>query len=490
MKALPVLSMAFFAAHLWASTRISLNGEWQFRLDPQRNGESQGWAVRMPDGAESVVVPHTWNVGKYADNEGTAWYFREFPAPDNVRGRHVELQFDATFYKSRVWFNGVLLGAHEGGYTAYHFDVTPHLKPRNFIAVELNNEPGLATIPGWAMKLKDSKNIWYDWWHYGGIVRDVGLIVSDTVLIRRQQIRTRLEGTSADVTTRVFIENFGAAARDGKLRVKAYAPGSNAPAATVETVVHATLGATKSSLSFRLERPMLWHFDHPNVYRIEVELLAGDTTIDTLAENFGVRTIEFRDRKLYLNGEAVRLTGMTRHEESPWEGLAETRGTIKHDYDEMKDLQVTLTRPVHYPQHPYVLDYCDRNGILLIPEIPMWQFSEAQMSDPRVIQLAKHQMTEMIEQAYNHPSILGWSVCNESATNTPGGRAYFEALYATVKKLDPDRYVTYADDQISAGADPKINSASVADFIMMNQYFGTWHGSAEGLRTDTRPRRT
>jgi beta-glucuronidase len=154
---------------------------------------------------------------------------------------------------------------------------------------------------------------------------------------------------------------------------------------------------------------------------------------------------------------------------------------MKRDFDVMKELQTTLTRPVHYPQHPYILDYCDRNGILLIPEIPMWQFSEAQMRDPQVIALAQRMMREMIEQSYNHPSIFAWSVCNESATNTPGGRAYFQTMYETVKKLDPDRYVSYADDKISRRADPAVNAASLADFIMMNEYFGSWHGAEGGL---------
>ena len=101
---------------------------------------------------------------------------------------------------------------------------------------------------------------------------------------------------------------------------------------------------------------------------------------------------------------------------------------------------------MHYPQHPDVLDYADRNGVLLVPEIPMWQFSEEQMSDPKVLALAKRMMQEMIEQAGNHPSIFAWSVCNESATSTPGGRAYVKAMVDHVKALDPGRYVSYADD--------------------------------------------
>ena len=165
--------------------------------------------------------------------------------------------------------------------------------------------------------------------------------------------------------------------------------------------------------------------------------------LDERAESFGIRTVEIRDRGLWLNGERVRLTGMTRHEESPQEGLAETRGTMKADWDDMKALQVVLTRPVHYPQHPYVLDYADRNGVLLVPEIPMWQFSEEQMKDPKVLALAKRMMQEMIEQAGNHPSIFAWSVCNESATSTPGrprlregdGRAREGARPRTLRQL-------------------------------------------------------
>ncbi len=154
---------------------------------------------------------------------------------------------------------------------------------------------------------------------------------------------------------------------------------------------------------------------------------------------------------------------------------------MKADWDDMKSLHVVLTRPVHYPQHPYVLDYADRNGVLLVPEIPMWQFSEEQMSDPRVLALAKRMMQEMIEQAGNHPSIFAWSVCNESATSTPGGRAYVKAMVDHVKALDPGRYVSYADDGLPWITDASQNANQHTDFVMMNQYFGSWAGPAEGL---------
>jgi beta-glucuronidase len=233
-------------------------------------------------------------------------------------------------------------------------------------------------------------------------------------------------------------------------------------------------------VSLRVPDARLWHFDDPALYRLEVELRdAKGTALDLHSDTFGVRTVEIRDRRLYLNGERVRLTGMTRHEESPWEGLAESAGTIRRDYDEMKGLQVTLTRPVHYPQHPDVLDYCDRNGILLIPEIPVWQFNEKQLSDPRVLALAKQMLREMVEQDGNHPSVFAWSVCNESETATAGGRAYVKTLRDFLKELDPDRFVTFADDGLPGIKQAGDSASHMADFIMMNQYFGTWAGPAD-----------
>jgi beta-galactosidase/beta-glucuronidase len=461
-----------------ASARIDLNGQWQFRTDPVNQGEQQGWYKELPAETETVRVPHTWGIGKHSDFEGTAWYFKTFALSEQVVGKHLELHFGATFYKSRVWLNGVELGGHEGGYTEYWFDVTPHVKNTNFVSIELNNQPGVATIPGWAMKLHSSKNIWYDWWPYGGIVRDAWLSVNDLAMIRRQFVRVKVEGGSANVSDHVFLEGTMRKPLEARVVLKAWAPdGGPTPAATAEQSIKLVPGTQDVTLTLKIDPAKLWGVDDPEVYRMEADLVdAKGNTLDSVTDNFGARTVELRDRKLYLNGEAVRLTGMARHEESPWVGLAETADMVVHDYDDMKNLQMTLTRPVHYPQHPAVLDYCDRHGILLIPEIPVWQFSEKQMSDPKVIELAKHMMTEMIEQAGNHPSIFAWSVCNESSTDTPGGRAYFKTMYDVIKSLDPDRYVTYADDRIAFVDNPQENSASLADFIMWNEYFGAWHG--------------
>ena len=482
----PLVCCLLLASSAHGSARHDLNGEWQFRVDADKSGEARGWTSRAPSDAESVQVPHTWNVGRHDDYEGTAWYFRTFTASEGLLGRHVELNFGATFYRSRAWLNGVELGGHEGGHTAYSLDVTPHLRRDNFLAVQIDNMPTASTIPGWALRLRSGGNIWYDWWHYGGIVRDVWLSASDRALVRRQQIRVKVEGSAAAVTDRVFLENFTRRPLAARLLVRAVPHGGGAAVASAEAKVILRTGAQEEALSLRIEGVRLWHFDRPNLYRMEVELRDPQgALLDSLGDTFGARTLELRDRGLYLNGERVRLSGMTRHEDSPWEGLAETRGTIRQDYDALKELHVTFTRPVHYPQHPDILDYCDRNGILLVPEIPIWQFNEAQLSDPKVVALAQRMMREMIEQSYNHPSILGWSVCNESETSTAGGRAYVRALKDMIDGLDPDRFVTYADDSLPALKRAEDSAASFVDFIMWNQYFGTWAGPASLLPETT-----
>jgi len=480
MTRLPLVACLAFCALSQAATRIGLNDDWQFRTDPQEQGQKAGWTKTPPQPTEAVSVPHTWNLGAHEDYEGVAWYFKVFDIPQALLSQHLEIHFGATFYKAHVWLNGHELGQHEGGHTEYFFDITAKAGERNLLSVEIDNRPGLATIPGWAMRLVPS--IWYDWWHYGGIVRDVWLSVSDNVLVRRQQIRSTVEAGQALVSDRIYFENYGSRSQRIRFWARALAP-DGSPADTYRSdEIDLAPGKSEIPLKLHIAEPRLWSIDHPNVYRVDVTVYASEgRLLDTHTDTFGIRTIELRDRHLLINGERVRLSGMTRHEESPWEGLAETRGTMLHDWRELKALQVTITRPVHYPQNPYILDFADRNGVLLVPEIPIWQMTGKQMADPKLIALAKQMMREMIEQDGNHPSIFGWSVCNESETTSPEGRAYFRQMRAFIRELDPDRFVTFADQDLPGISKAEDDAANDADFIMMNQYFGTWTGPSDQL---------
>ena len=462
-----------------AATRIDLNRDWAFRTE--KGIEAAGlatWSKAIPEGTRAVTVPHTWNrEGADYAYLGTGWYFRSFDLPKLPADAIAQLHFGATFYKARVWLNGVEIGSHEGGYSAYSFDVTSHLRAGNLLVVAIDNRPGMFTIPGFGAR--GAPDAWYDWWAYGGIVRDVWLSVHGPVRVDQQFIRSKLDGANASVNNRVTLESRGA--RRASLRATVTGPDGET-AATHTQPVALKAGTNEVSFAVALKQIKRWDLDHPNLYRMTVALVdSSGRLIESASEYFGLRELVIRDRHLLLNGQRVRLTGMTRHTDSPWEGLAESPGTLRHDWEDMKSLNMTLTRPVHYAPGTRAADFADRRGILLIPEIPVWQASEEQLSNPQYLELAKQQMRELIAQYGNHPSVFAWSVLNESAAGSPGGIRFFREMRSYIRSLDPERYVTLADDNL-----PKLNAAAEsaandADFLMMNQYFGAWHGPREAL---------
>ncbi len=134
-----------------------MNRDWLFRTDPNQIGTAGEWQKKLPRDTESVNLPHTWNIGKHDNYVGKAWYFRTFEMPVQTTSLHVKLHFGATFCSAKVWLNGSDVGEHEGGYTAYALDITPYLRTTNYLAVEIDNRAGEATIPGYAMRGSGNK---------------------------------------------------------------------------------------------------------------------------------------------------------------------------------------------------------------------------------------------------------------------------------------------------------------------------------------------
>ena len=476
LRILLLIAMSLSAAAN-AATRVDLNRDWSFRVEAGSDGLQAGWTSTIPAGTAPVDLPHSWNrAGPDYDYLGVGWYFRRLDLPKLPADAIVQLNFGAAFYKSRVWVNGVEVGAHEGGYSAHSFDISRQLRERNLIVVAVDNRPGMFTIPGFGAR--GAPDAWYDWWAYGGLVRDVWINVHGPVRVANQFIRSKLEGDRATVNDRVRLT-----AREGRtvsLRATVFAPNGE-PAGSHSQQVKVGAGDTEATFSVAVGNIQRWDLDHPNLYRMTVELFDGDRLLDSASDGFGLREIEIRNRHLLINGQRVRLTGMTRHTDSPWDGLAESPGTLRHDWEDMKSLNMTLTRPVHYAPGTRAADFSDRRGILLIPEIPVWQASEEQLSNPQYLALAKLQMRELIEQYGNHPSVFAWSVFNESAAGSPGGIRFFREMRAFIKGLDPGRPVTLADDNLPKLERADQSAANDADFLMMNQYFGAWHGPREAL---------
>lgn len=464
-----------------AAATYVLAGGWYFAIDPSNAGEVGGWADPAFDDSEwaRVEVPHTWNVmPEHAAYEGLAWYRRSFATPEQAAEALVRLRFEAVYYQARVWLNGACLGVHEGGYTPFEFDASAHLMPEgeNVLVVQVDNEARTDRIPSPPM----------GWYNYGGLLRDVSLRVTSRAYVRQQRIVAvpHLIGEDtadeATVAATMWVRNTAAESLHGTIVANVF---DDAGQTVLDEGLRLALDVGPGQEScvegeIAFDAPKLWHFDHPHLYCWSATLLdAGGQTLHVDDVTFGVRSVQLAEGRFVLNGEPMRLVGFNRHADSPQHGPAETVEAMAADYDDMKRLNMVFTRPVHYPQHPFILDYCDRHGILMIPEVPAWQLRPNQMADLPMRALERQQLREMIESEWNHPSIWAWSVANEIASNTPEGRAFVRDMAAYAHEIDPTRPVSFASDRLGQGA---WRDAS-ADFVMMNEYYGMWHGPKAAL---------
>jgi beta-galactosidase/beta-glucuronidase len=468
---------------------LSLSGPWRFATDPEAVGHIRGWTQPDfdDDDWQTVAVPHTWNVmPEYASYTGIAWYRRQLTPPQVADKAHIRLRFGAVFYLAQVWWNGVYLGEHEGGYTPFEFDVSGLARPgaANILVVRVDNRRAMDRLPA-ALTSRWS----YDWWHYGGLVRDVALHFSSRAFVAHQRLVAvpALAGVgraeTATITAAVTVTNASSQWLEGVLTGDVRGDGSDRTVLVTSPAAPVRLppGASRELiLTATIPEPALWHFDHPHLYRWVATLRAtSGQLLHTAAETFGVRSIEVRDASLYLNGEPVRLVGLTRHADSPAHGLAEPVTAMAADFSDLKRLNAVLSRPVHYPPARHTVDYADRHGLLLIPEIPAWQLSEAQLANPRIRTLAHQQLREMIQAHANHPSVWAWSVGNEFASDTPAGHAFVRELMAVAKALDPTRPVGFASNRL--GYRPWADATALTDVVLMNAYFGTWDGPKDRL---------
>lgn len=294
---------------------------WKFKADPQNKGEEDN--RYEPDFDDSswtnVIVPHTWGtMPELEDFEGNAWYRRTFSVPASWKSSYLRLKFDATFYLSKVWLNGTYLGSHEGGYTPYLFEVTDEINygENNVLVVKLNNVRGYYRIPA---KLGGRWS--YDWWHYGGIVRNVYIMATNPVFIQKQKIVSVPDLVdSADIEVKVTVNNTSPSESEITLKAWVY------DEATCEQVwgpeddsnlkTSLTISADSSrefSFTTTMPHPKLWWFDHPNLYILTTEVIdENGKLLHSLSDTFGIRKIELKDAHFYLNGEWVRLVGITK----------------------------------------------------------------------------------------------------------------------------------------------------------------------------------
>jgi len=469
---------------------LPLSEGWRFCVDPAGEGEARGWARASFDDRtwESVAIPHSWNARPaHADYEGLAWYRRRFAVPVDAAEAHLRLRFEAVNYLARVWLNGRAVGTHEGGYTPFELDIRRQVRTdrENVLALRVDNLRAPDRLPA---ALPEGRS--FGWGNYGGIVRPVSLWITSRVYLEAPLVVAEphlVDVDAADeaaVTATVPVCNRSSNRFEGSVisDVVDEATGTSVLGMPLTSPIQVDPGARADvRQAAKIRAPRLWHFDHPHLYRWVVKLQDEEgRVLHALETTFGIRTIEAREGRFWLNGEPMRLAGITRHADAPGQGLAETPESMAADYDDLKRMNQVFSRPVHYPQSEFILDYCDRKGILLIPEVPAWQLSANQMADGRIRTLEQQQLREMILSEFNHPCIWAWSVGNELESDTAAGRAFVRDMVAYAKSLDPTRPVGFASYHLLGGR-PWADATAFTDFVLMNEYFGSWHGPKEAL---------
>lgn len=419
----------------------SLNGQWQFTT----NAAASTW--------DRINVPGNWDtLPAYATHKGKGWYRREFVAPADWSGKHVRLKFDAVYHDATVTLNGQELGSHNGGYTPFEFDVTDVVKlgATNTVTVCADNTYRRGA-----------------WWHWGGISRSVTLIANDDAHIVWQHIRAEpdLKGGETRIFVRYKLAN--ASAKPLEVSLAATIDGTKEPA--LGKMVSIPSGGTAevaAETTLPVARVRLWHFDHPNLYQLTTQLSSGGKVVHEQSDRFGIRKVELTQDRLLLNGEPVRLNGYNRVSDSRKFGNTEPDELVQSDVDLMKRANGNLTRLMHYPQAPNLLDYLDEKGMMIWCEIPVWGGD-----DPFVrtndLTLPRQWMTEMIERDYNHPCIIGWSVGNEMK----GHFNYASNMMAFTRGLDPHRIVTHVSNSgTSAGANRTNDPITISPIALYNTY--------------------
>ena len=464
---------------------VSLNGTWQFRIDPDKVGQANAWykLAQVSDGWQNVIVPHTWQTAQdSAEYFGVAWYRRTLEVPQGWSEQTIRIEFEAVFHSASVWVNGTKVGEHlRKGYTAFVFDIGHllHPGPDNSVVVMVNSDFDSRMLP---------RGHSSDWTHDGGIYRPVTLLITPRVYIERVDVDAVPDFASGIANLGVTVVIRNASNRDfkGELAVQALEVSNGATALKLTDPVSVASGksVTHPLPECKIADPKLWHFDAPNLYSLSV-VLDGDQTFHERTVVFGIRSIEAKDGSFWVNGERVTLMGVERMAGSnPNHGMVEPASWIDHDHDDLKNLNCVFTR-VHWPQDKRVLDYCDRHGIFIQTEVPTWgpdTFKDMKDEpDPEIMQNGLEQLQEMIARDRNHPCIFSWGLCNEINGQNPPAYKFANRMYEEAKKLDPRRLRSYASNSLQHN--PQNDVSKVMDFIEWNEYYESWYpGTTEDLR--------
>ncbi len=421
--------------------RLPLGGAWRFHPSP----EKEFWKKRDRTGKgwKSIQVPGEWVMQGFHVKPGTAaGYRREFRLPHSWKGVRVMLRCDGVYSKARVYLNGRPAGTHEGGFTPFELDVTDHLKPgRNEIALAVTNESIQDTL---------SCGSQYAAHQLGGITRRIYLFPLPSLHFASFHAYPSFEKNGRDARLEVVLLLASRGRPPGGTKKIAFT--LSGPLPSKDRVLSASFPlpapAGRKTFLLPLPSPEKWDPEHPNLYLLEASLLSGGRLLEKASRKVGFREIRVQGNRLLVNGVPVKLRGANRHEIDPLRGRSLSPGEWRRDALLFKKANVNYIRTSHYPPDEAFIDACDEIGLFVEEEAPLcWVghpaspiWKEWNPQDKKFYPHLVRPILEMIERDATHPSVLIWSLANESVWT----RNFAEA-FRVARLRDPTRPFTFHD---------------------------------------------
>jgi beta-galactosidase len=485
----------------------SLNGNWKFKwvqnpskvpgdfFQPSTNTATwdnipvpSNWQVigaregRPYDKPIFTNIKHPFKVNPpkiEADTNAVGIYRTTFSVPNNWRGQEVYLHFAGVQSACYVWVNGLQVGYHEDGMTPAEFNVTKYLRGgENHVVVQVIN---------WSdgSYLEDQ-----DYWRISGIFRDVYLFTAPMIHIRDFYVVTDLDDQYRDATLRVsmFVKNFSPQVQD-RYQIKFALYDSKGRAVVSNAVKSIPMMDPKdeSYLTFNvpITEPDKWSAETPNLYRLTMQILNDEgKTLEVISTRVGFRELNWRDGLLLVNGKAITLKGVNRHEFDPTTGRVISRELMIKDIMLMKQNNINAVRTSHYPNDPLWYDLCDEYGIYLIDEAnieshELWQQRNASPATrPEWREAFNARGKAMVERDKNHPSIIIWSLGNET-----GFGPNFDDMAQIVRLIDPTRPIHY-EGRTNYPADFKQVNQSLSNFDIISTMYPSVAGMVALMEKD------
>ncbi|MEO6053677.1 MAG: glycoside hydrolase family 2 TIM barrel-domain containing protein [Chthoniobacterales bacterium] len=392
---------------------------------------------------DRMPVPSAFDAfPKYAGKRGTAAYRTYVEVTPNTPGR---LYLDGTGLWIKVYVDGIAIGEAALPYAPLEFDVPASSRKKRELVIVVDNRLDFDRTPLFEP--------YFDFYAYGGLYRSViwEELPDGPSLERTQIFTTNLK--SRKVRCRVLLNP---APKKGKLPLTLTLDEKHALPELEVAINAAGEGEFELTLPANV-RP--WSPENPELHTLHIKSAYGE-----LIERFGLRTIEAKKSKVWLNGAPIRLWGYCRHDAHPQFGAGLPLATLVQDIQLMQSVGSNFVRGAHYPQDPRFLDLCDEMGMMVFEESLGWQNAH-HAKNARFTELQVEQTRRMVRRSINHPSIICFGFLNEGVSDSKEARPLYKRLSEVIREEDPSRMVTYA----SARPFADINY-DVADLISINTY--------------------